>query len=92
MDISVLEKLLPLLVASRVSFYKDADVELSFSEAPRPEAKPELPPSPPIPDPDSLKADEVMSYDQILNWSGTPEEGAAEQVPMTGDKPLAGEP
>lgn len=38
--------------------------------------------------PPDLRAENINSYDAILNWSGSPEANDGEEMPMTGDQPL----
>lgn len=37
--------------------------------------------------PENFKANELMSYDQILNWSGSPAQEP--ELPLTGELPLS---
>lgn len=78
MELSILEKLLPLLSTHRVTSYRNAGVEILFdlypkinpSTGPLPLASSEVPTAPGIPvDPNEFKANELMDFDKVLNWS-----------------------
>lgn len=91
MDISLLEKLVPLLDAAHVKYFKEGDLEIEFfgrGLPALPKAAPPEPPSGPVA-PADLGADDTMNYDQILFHSASqgPE---AEGLPLTGDAPLDG--
>lgn len=96
MDISLLEKLIPLLAASRVQFFKQGDLEVSFQDGAggmAPEGKaPVGAPSAQAPSGDAapadLGADDLMSYDQVLFHSAvaSPDDKG---LPLTGDAPLS---
>lgn len=82
-----LPALLALLKSNGVLKYKDKELEIEISaSAIDIPASPE--PPTPVGMPPELKNPDLMSADQIMNWSASPDPGAAEQVPMTGDAPL----
>lgn len=95
-----IERLLPLLLSCRVSYFKSGDTEIRFSldEETKPEEKPKLDPKPEatpqanqipdIPDPNALKGNDMMAFDKILHWSGTPSDEPNSEVALTGDQPL----
>lgn len=84
-----LSALLALLKSNGVLKYKDRELEIEISadsiDKPKmQEVEPPLPASMPP----ELKNPDLMTADQILNWSASPELGSGEQVAMTGDAPL----
>mgnify|MGYP001563936079 CR=1 FL=1 len=91
MEISVLERLVPLLFNCGVHLFKDRDLEISFKHstpvelppsAPVP-AQPNIPNQPANPDVNDFKGNDAMNFDEVLNWS-TPSQSAP-TIPLTGD-------
>lgn len=91
-DLPYLTALIALTKANNIQKYKDGALELTFhveqlepqtlktSDAvgsPAPDQSFEMP---------DLKADEAMKYDDILNWSGSPDE--SKELPLTGEQGL----
>ena len=78
-----------LLRASGVKKFKDTDIEIEFEAAPLAEQKPAEPVFPPGTPPEFTNPD-LMSEDTVRNWSGSPDPGDGEALPMTGDRPIDG--
>lgn len=85
MDISFLEKLIPLLKANDVAYFKDAGIHVRFNSNPvqKVDSKPELPPvqSQSLPE---FMADDAMNFDKIRDWSASPDHDTS-QLPLTGE-------
>lgn len=87
MDVTLLPQILGVLKAAQVSKFKGLDIEVEFLNPAHDPAPPSIQEVPADLPPD-LKADDTMSYDKILNWSGSPDQDAAE-LPLAGDEALA---
>ncbi len=95
-----LDALLCLLVKHNVSHFKKAGLEISLRSPAHPTGELKDPVSaPPLAEelnnqlkaemekiPPDLRADDSMSYDKILNWSGSPDMG--DPLPLTGEELL----
>jgi hypothetical protein len=92
-DIALLNKLVPLLNKNRVDYFKSNELEIRFVskkkklkvKKPKPKLNQKglLVPQ----GTDSFRGDDLMSADQILNWSASPAPEAA-PVALTGDQTL----
>lgn len=87
-DLEYLSRLISLLKKEKVTHFKKDDLLLTFGEpGESPEAlistlkkqEESLPPD--------LRADDLMNFDKVLNWSGSPDSSELE-MPLTGDLPL----
>lgn len=85
MDISLLEKLLPLLKANDVAYFKDAEVciRLIPNLSQKSDLKPELTEAQKQSLPEFM-ADDAMNFDKIRDWSASPDHDTA-PLPLTGE-------
>lgn len=97
MEIYRLAELLSTLNKARVRSFEGEGIKLElFGSSEIIDVQPEKPSTvsnpltTPVAPPD-LKADDLMSFDKILNWSAPgSDEGEGESMPMTGDVPIEG--
>lgn len=92
-DADYLAKVISLARATGLSHLKMAGLELTFTNVSPTrssidQAPPLAAPAQPEPFVPPEFKDETMSFDQILNWSGSPDNTQEEQLPLTGDQPL----
>jgi len=91
-----LKELIPLLRSCGVRRFRDKELEIEFDSAEfkgSPDKAPQetsaaSPSQSPTEAPDLTGTSEVMTAEQILNWSASPDVSESEAMPMTGDKPL----
>lgn len=82
-----LPTLLALLKSNGVLKYKDKEVEIEISASSLDTPKVQDQPAPASMPPE-LKNPDLMSADQILNWSASPDSHPGEALPLTGDAPI----
>lgn len=81
-----LKELLPLLKQYGVTYYRTngSEVNIQFNNEYKILDKTFEPSTDPV-IPSDLKTDDLMSYDSVLNWSGS---GDSEPMPLTGEDRL----
>jgi hypothetical protein len=96
---SDVKKLIPFLRKNRIQTFKSGTLEITFFES-VPKVKRSLKSKPLTEEllniaaqeqasiPPDLRADDTMSYDKILHWSGSPDPEESFAMPLTGEESL----
>lgn len=87
MDLDFLSKLIPILKSHNVSSFKTQGIELAFYPGSPQEKQEVSSPGPASEQPTDLGSVDGFNFDDILNWSASPDK-TPQDMPLTGDTTL----